>query len=356
MVTPDSQKVLGFGGAGLFLYDFQTQQEPMKLPLKTSEITAMTSSPDGKTILVGCHGGLISQLDLDLALKSQRHRTGPSIVALSTNGRSLAFLSQRSQLSVWNIETQICERWLTDERLSKIFNSRILISSDSCFVVVASLYSPADNTVWIWDVDADELRELRDRPDTVTALALSPDSKTLLCGPYDGQICAIDVKRGVLRETFMGHTEVIRCIVIPPDGQNFALASLDKTIRIWGLKSQISLLLSSEHKCGRHVSQQTVGCFALATFLEYVNGTLKRSALCAHSIRAIMVVRYLLMAASCRQVSFLLWTVSSQRSCPAPNAGGVFRLDIVDFDVPRPTNLPLGPYRTVDHCQWSEGD
>ncbi|KAF2857247.1 tricorn protease domain 2-containing protein [Piedraia hortae CBS 480.64] len=251
MVTPDSQKVLFGDWFGLYLYDFQTQQGPMKLGLG-SRVTATTSSRDGKTIWAGYHNGRIIQLDLDLALKTPHHRTGPATLALSTDGRSLASWSYGNHLSVWNIETRICERRLTDHRLINhymYYPRQILISSDSRFVVVACIYQPLfrnDSAVLIWDMDADELRELKDRPRYVTALALSPDNKTLLCGLRDGQIWAIDLERGLLREKFTGHTEIIYNIAISPDGQNFASASYDKTVRIWGPKSQTPLVLSSE--------------------------------------------------------------------------------------------------------------
>ncbi|KAF2862110.1 hypothetical protein K470DRAFT_23328 [Piedraia hortae CBS 480.64] len=245
MVTPDSQKVLFGDGDSLYLYDFQTQQEPMKLRLGDI-VTAMTLSPDGKAIWAGYWSGQSTQLDVDLLLKSPQHRTGPATLALSTDGRSLASLTKDNQLSVWNIETQICERRLTDDRLAKISYTKILISPDSRFVVVASLSLPPKNVVLICDMDADELRELKDRPGHATALALSADNKTLLCGLRDGQIWAIDLERGLLREKFPGHTREISAIAISPDGQNFASASYDKTVRIWGPKSQTPLVLSSE--------------------------------------------------------------------------------------------------------------
>ncbi|KAF2857149.1 tricorn protease domain 2-containing protein [Piedraia hortae CBS 480.64] len=250
MVTPDSQRVLFGDWRGLYLYDFQTQQEPMKLRLGVN-ITAMTLSPDGKTIWAGHWDGRITQLDVDLALKSPQHRTGPAKAALSTDGRSLALWSPRNQLSLWNIETRICERRLTDDRLLHHWQRRykeMLISSDSRFVVVASLSWPPKNVVLIWDMEANALRELKDRPVYVTALALSPDSKTLLCGSYDGQIWAFDLERGVLREKFTGHTKLITAIAFSPDGQNFASASFDNTIRIWGPKSQTPLVLRSEDR------------------------------------------------------------------------------------------------------------
>ncbi|KAF2857749.1 hypothetical protein K470DRAFT_260515 [Piedraia hortae CBS 480.64] len=246
MVTPDSQKVLTGYWDSLYLYDFQTQQEPMKLPLETSGITAMTSSRDGKTIWAGDYFGLIRQLDVDLLLKSPQHRTGPATIALSTDGRSLALWSHGNQLSLWNIETRICEPRLTDHRLWKSRYRRILISSDSRFVVVACTDNPPANVVLIWDLEANALRELKDRPSHVTTVELSPDNKTLLCGFYDGQIWAADLERGVLREKFTGHTLSINDIAISLDGQNFASASYDKTIRIWGPKSQTPSVLSSE--------------------------------------------------------------------------------------------------------------
>ncbi|KAF2858665.1 hypothetical protein K470DRAFT_265882 [Piedraia hortae CBS 480.64] len=245
MVTPDSQKLLICDGFSLYVYDFQTQREPMKLRLRI-DITALTPSPDGKTIWAGHLGGRITQLDVDSILKSPQHRPGDNKVALSTDGLSLASFSEPNQLSLWNIETRICERRLTDERLSKISRFWILISSDSRFVVVVCTSPDSEDAVLIWDLDTDELRELEDRPDYVTALTLSADNKTLLCGLRDGQIWAIDLERGDLRGKFTGHTEKICDVAISPDGQNFASASDDKTIRIWGPESQSPLVLSSE--------------------------------------------------------------------------------------------------------------
>ncbi|KAF2858253.1 hypothetical protein K470DRAFT_266202 [Piedraia hortae CBS 480.64] len=234
MVTPDSQNILFFDGSSLFLYDFQTQQEPMKLQLGRG-VTAISSLSDGKTIWAGDFSGQIAQLDVDLVLKNPQHPTGDTEVALSTDGRSLALWSEGNQLSVWNLETRICER--------------------RRFVVVARTDIPQENLVLIWDIGANELRELEDKPSHVTALALSPDNKTLLCGLGDGEIWAIDVKLGVLRERFAGHTGTICDIAISPDGQNFASATDEKTIRIWGPKSQPPLVLRSENRV-------SVACFS----------------------------------------------------------------------------------------------
>ncbi|KAF2857992.1 hypothetical protein K470DRAFT_266411 [Piedraia hortae CBS 480.64] len=238
-----SQKVLFGNWSDVYLYDFQTQQESMELPLRAG-ITAMTPLPDGKTIWAGDSFERIIQLDLDLVLKSPQHRSGDNEIALSADGRSLALWSQGNQLSVWNIETRICEQRLTDHRLSRSSRRWILISSDSRFVVVACTDDSPENVVLIWDLEANALREPKDRSGKVTALALSPDNKTLLCGLDDGQVWAIDLERGVLREKFTGHTKEIYNIAISPDEQSFVSASYDYTIRIWGPKSQTPLVLS----------------------------------------------------------------------------------------------------------------
>ncbi|KAF2858629.1 tricorn protease domain 2-containing protein [Piedraia hortae CBS 480.64] len=281
MVTPDSQKVLFGDGDSLYLYDLQTQQEPMELRLR-SGVTAMTLSPDGKTIWAGYWTGQIIQLDVDLALKSPQHPTNNAIVAPSTDGRSLALWTQGNQLSLWNIETRICERRLTDHRLIYDYTydyRQILISSDSRFVVVASL---VNSTLLIWNMDADELRELKDRPGEVKALALSPDNKTLLCGFYDGQIWAVDLERGVLREKFTGHTSSVNDIAISPDGQNFASRSIDDIIRIWGPESQTPLVLSSKHFASK-------ACFSADGRMLYVYDL--KNGICEWDIEKACIVR-----------------------------------------------------------------
>ncbi|KAF2857256.1 tricorn protease domain 2-containing protein [Piedraia hortae CBS 480.64] len=250
-ITSDPQKVLIGDGLTHFLYDFQTQQEPKELFSGTQWGNAMTLSPDGKAIWPGHWGGRITQLDVDLVIESQNYPTVDTAVVLSTDGRSLVSFSGGNQLSLWNIETRICERRLADDRL---LHNR--------FTIVASLLESVDNAVLIWDMDADELRELKDRPGRVTALELSPDNKTLLCGLRDGQIWAIDLERGALRKKFTGNTVSIRDITIFPDGQNFASSSHNGTIRIWGPNLQTPLVLSSK----REVRE---ACF-LADNIKYI--------------------------------------------------------------------------------------
>ncbi|KAF2858608.1 hypothetical protein K470DRAFT_272276 [Piedraia hortae CBS 480.64] len=250
IITPDSQKILILTECGLFLYDFRKQHKPIKLSLETSSILAIKLSPGGKTIWVGHISGLVTELDANLLMESQQQGTGVSLIALSADCRSLASLSQGNQLSLWNIETRSCEQRLSDERLLNIpesLRTLMLISPDSSFVVAAALNVPSNDTLLIWDLKSNELRELEDRPGHITALALSPDSKTLFCGSYDGQIWVVDVNSGVLREQFTVYMRRIDAIAVSPNGQKFASASDDKKVRIWGSKSQTPLILSSEH-------------------------------------------------------------------------------------------------------------
>ncbi|KAF2862926.1 WD40 repeat-like protein [Piedraia hortae CBS 480.64] len=245
-IATNSQKLLISTYRGLFLYDLATKAKQKRLSWAADPMTMMTFSPDGKEIWCGHPGGLVRQLDVNVLMKHQQERSGSATIAMSSDSRTLASLSQDSQLSLWNIETQICKQRLSDERLVNfpLLERLILISSDNRFVVVASLKPPRRSAVFIWDVEKDVLRESRDKPKNISALAISPDNKNLFCGLYSGQIWIIDLKNGTRLKTFTGHTESILAIAFSPNGQDFASVSNDSTMRIWSSESQAPLILS----------------------------------------------------------------------------------------------------------------
>src|SRR5947199_7013693 len=73
-------------------------------------------------------------------------------------------------------------------------------------------------------------------PDAVTAVAFSPDGKTLFAAGADRGIRVWDPDTGRLRRTLQGHTEEVRGLAVTPDGKSLISAGLDSTLRLWDLK------------------------------------------------------------------------------------------------------------------------
>ncbi len=73
--------------------------------------------------------------------------------------------------------------------------------------------------------------------ETVTALALSPDGKTLVTGSRDKSIRVWDLNTTKVIRMLQGHTEEITSLAFSRDGTQLASASKDQNIRIWNLSS-----------------------------------------------------------------------------------------------------------------------
>lgn len=80
-------------------------------------------------------------------------------------------------------------------------------------------------------------RTLSGHSDVVKSVVISPDGKTLVSGSYDKTIKVWDLATGKVLHTLLGHSQRVTCIAISPDGQILASGSYDRTIKLWALTS-----------------------------------------------------------------------------------------------------------------------
>ena len=70
---------------------------------------------------------------------------------------------------------------------------------------------------------------------TASAIALSPDGKTLVSGGKDKAIKVWDLLTGTLKRTLQSDSGVINSLAIAPDGKTVVSSSGDRMVRIWDI-------------------------------------------------------------------------------------------------------------------------
>ena len=101
----------------------------------------------------------------------------------------------------------------------------------------ARLASAGQTGAFLWDAQSGEvLHRLEAHGVMVTAVAFSPDGRTLLTGARDGTIRLWAVDTGASLRTFLGHQREINALAFAPDGRSFVSAGSDNSARVWSVE------------------------------------------------------------------------------------------------------------------------
>jgi WD40 repeat protein len=235
-LSPDGSTVAVSSGRKIFLWKWQSGEEPVEL-VGSEGSNNLAFSPDGTQLAAGAefrepiriwdveNRRLVQELRLphpkdyfegDIAL-------GPDGMSLLARARRADGLGGRSTaVHVWNLPSGDYQRELN------IAAERLVFSPDGGLLAASS---GSGVRVWRWPA-LDEIGPQADAHcSSVARLACAADG-TVVTASDDGTIRRWDPQAG--QQKWQRHHDMwVRAIAVSPDGTHLASSSLDDTVRLW---------------------------------------------------------------------------------------------------------------------------
>ena len=239
--SPDG-KVLATGGGYqdnmVQIWDIETGTHKLTLTGHPWEVKSIAFSPDGETLATagGWVDGTVRLWDVasffTVALKELSepeailtgHTRGVNSVAFSPDGKVLVSGSSDT-ICLWDMTSRTYITTLSEGAGSVVF------SPDGY-----QLASSSSGGVILWDaVSLHQRLKIKGHLSSISAIAFSPDSRTLASGALDGKVRLWDIATGNNRATLIGHTGNIASVGFSPDGQTLVSSGRwsDPTVRLW---------------------------------------------------------------------------------------------------------------------------
>jgi WD40 repeat protein/serine/threonine protein kinase len=253
--------VIGSPEGGLKIWDFATGEQVAEM--KTSQVMALTCSPDGR---------MIASADIGSVVQLWNARNGTlltEIKAQSGQITALAFTSDGKGLFTGNWGGMLRFRDIQGVSEAKLLAQNPTPFYNVAFTRDGSRLITTDDAQVIRIHDPHTGRELQkleghqrlplapDDPVTLVKVAVSPAGGYFATSGYDGTVRTWDEKTGWPLQVFRGHTRALYAIAISPDGRFIASGGSDKIVKVWDAASGREL-----HTLRGHTSLVSAAAFS----------------------------------------------------------------------------------------------
>ncbi len=197
-------------------------------------VTALSCSPDGKTILSGSIDGTITEWsrgNTDPVRIYQRHLEWVRCIVFDRTGK--IFLSGANDGTVKEWQLGITEAIRTYEGHCGWVRSIAYVPGKETFISGST-----DGTVREWHIGTTfPLRTYCVQNVWVNYVACAPDGKSFLAASYDGSISEWRFGETKAMRVFEGRDRRIKCVKYAPDGKSVFIGTFDGYVIEWNLDS-----------------------------------------------------------------------------------------------------------------------
>jgi WD40 repeat protein/tetratricopeptide (TPR) repeat protein len=245
-ISPDGRH-LASGGADAAVKVWDLEEVTRSSP-GTREVTAPESpvafafSPDNRLLASGGRDAMVRVWDLDK--RSQRlllrgHESDVRGVFFLPGGKELLSVGRDGVVCRWGLE-----------REGKVHKEKVEAEIACCAASVdGATLTCGDELGQVWFLTADGKQPRRAKPHwtRVTALAFSPDGKTLLSGAWDGSVALTDVKSGIAHPCRPQLLNAIVCVTYSLDGKQVLAVENRAHCAAWDALTRAPIGKAEEH-------------------------------------------------------------------------------------------------------------
>jgi len=272
----------------LRLWDLQEKNPAAEVPFYNRLPTCCTITPDGTLLAAGCNEGTVyffRVADGGRVKEFRGYRQPVTACAISPDGTHIATAGGDGTVTLRSIPSGELLRTLQRPAgavtalalfpeadgagiIAGTADGRVRIFSrdDGTLVRSIDMYMPSvtalaashdgkylavagsDTGLRIWDLATGGLIATCDTLTTVRCLAFLPDTATCISGGWDGVVRCWDVPGGTLSGTLAGHSSIITCCCVDPEGHILVTGSNDTTLRIWQLDGEKKCIIIRDAK------------------------------------------------------------------------------------------------------------
>ncbi|MFX0114809.1 MAG: hypothetical protein ACFFB3_09700 [Candidatus Hodarchaeota archaeon] len=215
------------------IWDASTREEIDELPGHDDSVWSVAFSPDSKLL---ASGSLDDTDNIKLWNMSTRnlkatldHGDKVRSVAFNHNSSILASGSEDTNITLWNLNTELRIRNLTGHN-GWVWS--VAFSPDGKLLASGS----ADNDTKIWTVsNGQEKHTLTGHTDDVRSVAFNPNGNLLASGSKDGNVTLWNVSDGSSIWNMAKHDKEVTSVSFNPNGTVLASGSMDNTVKLWSL-------------------------------------------------------------------------------------------------------------------------